>query len=59
MSRRLLVSRFGHEKNGKIDHVDAEHTPVERLVAPTLWPSLSAHVVASPGSRAALEVGGG
>ena len=38
--------------------MDAGHTPVERLVAPTLWPSLSAHVVASPGSRAALEVGG-
>ena len=38
--------------------MDAEHAAVERLVAPTLWPSLSAHVVASPGSRAALEVGG-
>ena len=30
----------------------------ERLVAPNPWPSLSVHVVASPASRAALEVGG-
>ena len=30
----------------------------ERLVAPNPWPTLSVHVVASPGSRAALEVGG-
>ena len=49
-------SRFG-SKERKIDHVDAEHAPGERLVVPTLWPSLNAHVVASPGSHAALEVG--
>ena len=41
----------------KIDYVDAEHAPKERLVSPSLWPSLSVHVVASPASRAALEVG--
>ena len=38
--------------------MDAEHAPEERLVAPNLWATLSVHVVASPGSRAALEVGG-
>ena len=35
----------------------AEHAPEERLVAPNLWATLSVHVVASPGSHAALEVG--
>ena len=34
----------------------AEHAPEERLVAPNLWATLSVHVVASPGSHAALEV---
>ena len=43
-------------KEGKIDHVQAEHAPEERLVAPSLWATLSVHVVASPGSHAALEV---
>ena len=38
--------------------MDAEHAPKERLVSPSLWPSLSVHVVASPASQAALEVGG-
>ena len=36
----------------------AEHAPEERLVSPNPWPSLSLHVAASPGSHAALEVGG-
>ena len=36
----------------------AEHAPEERLVAPNSWPSLSVHVVASPGSHGAPEVGG-
>ena len=36
----------------------AEHAPDERLVAPNPWATLSVHVVASPASRAALEVGG-
>ena len=34
----------------------AEHAPEERLVAPNLWATLGVHVVASPGSHAALEV---
>jgi len=38
--------------------VRAEHAPEERLVAPNLWATLSVHVVASPASHAALEVGG-
>ena len=40
------------------DYVRAEHPPEERLVAPISWATLGTHVVASPGSRAALEVGG-
>ena len=36
----------------------AEHAPEERLVAPISWATLGVHVVASPGSHAALEVGG-
>ena len=36
----------------------AEHPPEDHLVAPNLWATLSVHVVASPGSHAALEVGG-
>ena len=36
----------------------AEHAPKGRLVTPSLWTTLGTHVVASPGSRAALEVGG-
>ena len=36
----------------------AEDAPEERLVAPNLWPSLGVHVVASPGSHGAPEVGG-
>ena len=36
----------------------AEHAPEERLVAPNLWATLSVHVVASPGSHGAPEVGG-
>ena len=45
---------YGH----KIDYVRAEHAPEERLVAPNPWATLSVHVVASPGSHTALEVGG-
>jgi hypothetical protein len=37
--------------------VDAEHAPEERLVSPTLWPSLSLHAVASPGPRTARRKG--
>jgi hypothetical protein len=44
-------------KEPKIDYVQAEHAPGERLVAPSLWATLSVHVVASPASHAALEVG--
>ena len=36
----------------------AEHAPEARRVAPNPWPSLSVHVVASPGSHGALEGGG-
>ena len=36
----------------------AEHAPEERLVAPISWATLSVHVVASPGSYGASEVGG-
>ena len=36
----------------------AEHAPEERLVTPISWATLSVHVVASPGSHGALEVGG-
>ena len=45
-------------KERKIDYVDAEHAPEDRLVAPNTWATLSVHVVASPGSHGALEVGG-
>ena len=36
----------------------AEHAPEGRLVAPISWATLSVHVVASPGSYGASEVGG-
>ena len=36
----------------------AEHAPEGRLVAPISWATLSVHVVASPGSHGAPEVGG-
>ena len=43
-------------KEGKIDHVQAEHAPEERLVAPIPSVgnarSLSVHVVPSPASHA-------
>ena len=39
-------------KEGKIDHVQAEHAPEERLVAPIPWATLSVHVVPSPASHA-------
>ena len=42
------------QKERKIGYVDAEHAPGGRRVAPNLWPSLGVHVVASPGSHAAL-----
>ena len=45
-------------KERKIDYVRAEHTLEERLVAPSPWATLSVHVVASPGSHGAPEVGG-
>ena len=45
-------------KEGKIDYVRAEHAPEERLVTPISWATLSVHVVASPGSHGASEVGG-
>ena len=35
----------------------AEHAPKGRLVTPSLWTTLGTHVVASPGSYAALEGG--
>jgi hypothetical protein len=47
------------KKERKIDYVDAEHAPEERLVSPSLWPSLSVHVVASPDSHGAPEARGG
>ena len=36
----------------------AEHPLEERLAAPNLWATLGTHVVASPASHAAMEVGG-
>ena len=36
----------------------AEHAPEKRLVAPNPWATLSVHVVATPASHTALEVGG-
>ena len=36
--------------------MQAEHAPEKRLVAPSLWATLSVHVVASPALHAALEV---
>ena len=56
----LGVSGQFHElvKRRKIDYVRAERAPEERLVAPNLWATLSVHVVASPGSYGASEVGG-
>ena len=53
-----MVSFRIWSKEGKIDYVRAEHDPEERLVAPNRWATLSVHVVASPASQAALEVGG-
>ena len=58
-----VFNKFSHfwqnwSKEGKIDYVQAEHAPEERLVAPIPWATLSARVVASPASHAALEVGG-
>ena len=58
-----VFNKFSHfwqnwSKEGKIDYVQAEHAPEERLVAPNLWPSPGVHVVASPGSHGASEVGG-
>ena len=47
---------YGH----KIDYVRAEHAPEgggQRLVEPNPWATLSVHVVVSPASHAALEVG--
>ena len=41
-----------------LGYVNAEHAPEGRLVAPNLWATLSVHVVASPGSHGAPEVGG-
>jgi hypothetical protein len=46
-------------KERKIDYVDAEHAPEERLVSPSLWPSLSVHVVASLDSHTARRKGAG
>ena len=45
-------------KEGKINYVNAERAPGERLVAPNPWATLGSHVVASPGSHGALEGGG-
>ena len=38
--------------------MQAEHAPEKRLVAPNPWATLSVHVVATPASHTALEVGG-
>ena len=38
--------------------MEAENAPEERRVAPNPWATLSVHVVASPGSHGASEVGG-
>jgi hypothetical protein len=35
-------------KQGKLNDVNAEHTPDRRLVAPNPWATLGAHVVTSP-----------
>ena len=38
--------------------LEAENAPEARRVAPNPWATLSVHVVATPASHAALEVGG-
>ena len=40
-------------KEGKINYVNAERAPGERLVAPNPWATLGSHVVASPASHGA------
>ena len=48
---------LSNKNTWKINDVNAEHAPENRLVTPIPWATLGMHVVASPGSCGALEGG--